>query len=210
MKNLFKICVLCALFGVAVKAQENNGVFVGFEVGAGEQKLSQSMANTTSTAQGTAVLFGIKVGYKHFLLDWVGISGYFGVDYAETQSGRGDANKISVFRNFSYTANVDALLNFYNAENVAVGVFVGLGIGGQSARAENFLFDDKVRTITDLYSDVKVGLRVNAANHGMEFAVKIPLKDATKTIKNAGTNINVKHRQPYQIMLGYNFTFVAR
>lgn len=90
MRNICKICVLCAFLGVAVSAQEGNGVFVGLEAGAGEQKITLTVANTAQTQQGTAILFGGKLGYKHFFLDWIGIRGYVGVDYAETKSGSGN------------------------------------------------------------------------------------------------------------------------
>ena len=203
--------VLCAFLGVAVNAQEGNGVFVGFEAGAGEQKLTLSAANTDNTSQATAILFGGKIGYKHFFLDWVGIRGYFGVDYAEIRGniGNSTSNSTGVFSGITYSANVDALFNFYNNENVAVGAFVGLGLGGQTAKDDNLVIgDSKTRDMTDFYSDIKLGLRVNAAkNHGMEFIVKVPLNNATKTFSEGNVNVKAKYKQNYKVLLGYNFTF---
>ena len=124
MRNLCMVCVLCAFLGVAVNAQEGNGVFVGFEAGAGEQKLALSgTTNMNITTQATAILFGGKIGYKHFFLDWVGIRGYFGVDYAELRgkiensarngtgasSGTGALSGTGAFSGITYSANVDAL-----------------------------------------------------------------------------------------------------
>ena len=39
MRNLCMVCAICAFLGVAVNAQENNGVFVGLEIGASEQQM---------------------------------------------------------------------------------------------------------------------------------------------------------------------------
>lgn len=205
------VCAICAFFGVQANAMENNGVFVGFEAGAMEQKLTTDGNGISYNVKGSAIVFGGKLGYKHFFLDWIGIRGYIGADYAETRVRFADGQS-GVFSGITYTANVDALLNFYNTENVAVGLFVGLGLGGQTAEDDNFLYNDKVRTITNFYSDVKIGLRVNAAkNHGMEFIAKIPLNDGTKTFSEMiGTqriDIKAKYRQNYKVLLGYNFTF---
>lgn len=213
MRNLCVVCVLCAFLGVAVNAQEINGVFVGFEAGAGEQSIVLSSGGTENTVKNTAAVFGVKLGYKHFFLDWIGIRGYASVDY--TESRYHTANKTAtekswrtgVLGNAIYSANIDALFNFYNSENVAAGAFVGLGIGGQTAFDSYYIYTDEVRTITDLYSDVKVGLRVNFANHGVDFIAKIPLNNATKTFNEAIGDIKAKYRQTYQVMLGYNFTF---
>ncbi len=208
MNNLFRICVICAFFGVAVNAQENNGVFVGLEIGASEQQIKLKNPNgNESTTENTAATFGAKVGYKHFFLEWIGIRGYAGIDY--TQSRVHSANNTSwstgVFANLTYSANIDALLNFYNSENVAFGAFVGLGIGGQTSWDMNLLFSDKYRSMTDLYSDVKLGLRVNVArNHGMEFIAKIPLNSAKETFEYG---IEASYKQNYQVLLGYNFSF---
>ena len=218
MRNLCMVCVLCAFLGVAVNAQEGNGVFVGFEAGAGEQKLALSgTTNMNITTQATAILFGGKIGYKHFFLDWVGIRGYLGVDYAElrgkiensARNGAGALSGTGAFSGITYSANVDALFNFYNSENVAVGAFVGFGLGGQTAKDDDLIAgDNKTRDMMDFYSDVKLGLRVNAAkNHGMEFIVKIPLNNATKTFNEGGVNVKAKYKQNYKILLGYNFTF---
>ena len=177
MGNLFRICVLCLFLGVLANAQENNGVFLGFEAGAGEQKLTTDGNGIAYTIKGSAI---------------------------DGQSG--------VFSGITYTVNLDVLLNFYNSENVALGVFAGLGIGGQTAEDDNFLYNDKVRTITNFYSDVKLGLRVNATkNHEIEFIAKIPLNNATKTFNETiGTqkiDIKAKYRQNYKVLLGYNFAF---
>lgn len=217
MRNLCKICVLCAFLGVAVNAKEINGVFVGFEAGAGEQSIVLSSGRTENTVKNTAAVFGVKLGYKHFFLDWVGIRGYASVDYTEsryhtaektaTETATRKSWRTGVLGNAIYSANIDALFNFYNSENVAAGAFVGLGIGGQTAFDSYYIYTDEVRTITDLYSDVKVGLRVNFANHGVDFIAKIPLNNATKTFREAIGDIKAKYRQTYQVMLGYNFTF---
>lgn len=227
MNNLFRICVICAFLGVAVNAQENNGVFVGLEIGASEQQMKLKTppnvyaithfgtiggtnlnSNDEGTGQYTAAVFGAKVGYKHFFLEWIGIRGYAGIDYTQSRihsKGR-TSSWTGVLSNLTYSANVDALLNFYNSENVAFGAFVGLGIGGQTTWDMDFIMDDnKYRSFTDLYSDVKVGLRVNVArNHGMEFIAKIPLNSAKETFEYG---VEASYKQNYQVLLGYNFTF---
>lgn len=211
MGNLFRICVLCLFLGVLANAQENNGVFLGFEAGAGEQKLTTDGNGIAYTIKGSAIVFGGKLGYKHLFIDIIGIRAYVGADYGETRVRFADGQS-GVFSGITYTVNLDVLLNFYNSENVALGVFAGLGIGGQTAEDDNFLYNDKVRTITNFYSDVKLGLRVNATkNHEIEFIAKIPLNNATKTFNETiGTqkiDIKAKYRQNYKVLLGYNFAF---
>ena len=80
MRNLCMVCVLCAFLGVAVNAQEGNGIFVGFEIGVGEQQMAIKNPTPTSlwthfgtiskgdegTGQATSAIFGAKIGYKHF------------------------------------------------------------------------------------------------------------------------------------------------
>lgn len=222
MNNLFRICVICAFFGVAVNAQENNGVFVGLEMGFSEQQMKlktpPNVGNVwthfgtlgfgeESTGENMAGVFGVKLGYKHFFLEWIGIRGYASVDYTQSRIHSKDRTSswTGVLANLAYSANIDALLNFYNSENVAFGAFVGLGIGGQTTWDMDFIIGDKYRSFTDLYSDVKLGLRVNVArNHGMEFIAKIPLNSAKETFEYG---IEASYKQNYQVLLGYNFTF---
>lgn len=226
MRNLFKICVICAFLGVQANAMENNGVFVGFEMGFAEQQMKLKTPpytyaqtnfgtigglNLNSSDEGTgqdmAGIFGVKLGYKHFFLEWIGIRGYASVNYTQSRiHSKGRTNVwTGVLANLAYSANVDALFNFYNSENVAFGAFVGLGVGGQTTWDRDFIMGDKYRSFTDLYSDVKVGLRVNVAkNHGMEFIAKIPLNSAKETFEYG---IEASYKQNYQVLLGYNFTF---
>ena len=166
-----------------------------------------SNSSDEGKGQDTAAVFGIKVGYKHFFLEWIGIRGYASVDYTQsrTHSANNTSWRTGYLSNLIYSVNVDALFNFYNSENVAFGAFVGLGIGGQTTWDLNFIMGDKYRSITDLYSDVKLGLRVNVAqNHGMEFIAKIPLNSAKETFEYG---IEASYKQNYQVLLGYNFSF---
>ncbi|MGX3011328.1 outer membrane beta-barrel protein [Helicobacter sp. 23-1044] len=222
MKRLYKICVLCAFLGVA-NAGEGNGVFGGFEVGFAEQQVTLSNttnatsnvtgnangANSASTTSNTAMVFGIKLGYKHFFNEWIGIRGYASLDYAQSlyHIKSGKSWRTGVLGNGSYVANIDALLNFYNTENANFGAFAGLGIGGQTTFDSFYLYTDETRTITDLYVDLKLGVRVNVANHGMELIAKIPLNTAKKTFDEGVISVDAKYRQLYQILLGYNYSF---
>lgn len=221
MRNLCVICVLCAFLGVAVNAKEGNGVFVGLEIGAGEQQMKLKVpANTWAvtnfgrisngdegTGQNTSAIFGAKIGYKHFFLDWIGIRGYAGIDYSQSRIHSASVTNrwTGILSNIIYNANIDILFNFYSGEITAFGAFVGVGVGGQTIWDRDFIMGDKTRSITDLYSDIKLGLRVNVAqNHGMEFIAKIPLNQAKETFEY---NIEAKYKQLYAVMLGYNFTF---
>lgn len=221
MRNLCVVCILCAFLGVVVNAKESNGVFVGFEIGAGEQQMTINNPTLTSlwthfgtisrgnegTGRATSAIFGAKIGYKHFFLDWIGIRGYASIDYSQSliQSKDATSRWTGILSDIIYNANVDILLNFYNGENTAFGAFVGVGVGGQTIWDRDFIMGDKTRDMTDLYSDIKVGLRVNVAqNHEMEFITKIPLNQAKETFEY---NIEAKYKQLYAVMLGYNFAF---
>lgn len=226
MRNLCMACVFSIFFSAVALAQENNGVFVGLEMGMAEQQMKLKtppytyasthfgtiggislIVSDEGTGQDTAGVFGIKLGYKHFFLEWIGIRGYASIDYAQSRiHSKGRTNIwTGVLANLAYSANADVLFNFYNSENVAFGAFVGLGVGGQTTWDMDFIMSDKYRSFTDLYSDVKVGLRVNVAqNHGMEFIAKIPLNQAKETFEYG---IEAQYKQTYQVLLGYNFTF---
>lgn len=198
MKAFLKLILPLMLIGTLASGKEDNGVFVGLELGFGENKLTLSSPLTAynGTASTTALIVGGKVGYKYFFLDWIGLRGYVNLDYAQTADGG------TKYTDFIYGINADALFNFYSSEAFNAGAFIGLGLGGQNFETNAF---GDTRSISDFYGDIKIGLRVNAAkNHEVEFIAKIPYYEAKKTFD--GT-VKAKTKQNYHILLGYNYAF---
>lgn len=196
MKGFLKVVLPLILVGSLVSGKEDNGAFVGLELGFGELQLGYGKEKSKSSA----IAVGGKVGYKHFFLDWVGLRGYVGANYAENaskQSGGSEGGK-NIQGDIVYTANIDALFNFYSSESFNAGAFVGIGLGGEHFELN---IDGYKYKADGFYADAKVGLRVNAAkNHDVEFIAKIPF---TKIKYNKYLKIN----QNYQILLGYSYAF---
>lgn len=149
---------------------------------------------------------GGKIGYKYFFKDWVGIRGYGSVNYTETSFHAKDnqSNLPYEISNISYSLNADALFNFYNTEIYNLGAFVGIGLGGQNWKGDVRMYGVNTNeSYMGFYADAKIGLRVNAANHGAEFIAKIPFVGASKNING----VKATTSNTYQVLLGYNYTF---
>lgn len=204
MKGFLRAILALLLVGTMANAKEENGVFVGLEMGFAENHLNLKSVvqgyNYSSDSNITALAIGGKVGYKYFFFDWIGVRGYVNVDYMQTAS-KSDGNT-TIFNDVIYGINADVIFNFYSNEAMNAGAFVGIGLGGQIFSTDAFV---KTYDISDFYGDIKLGLRINAAkNHEMEFIAKIPYYKATKTFDNV---IKAKAKQNYQILLGYNYAF---
>lgn len=221
--NASKIAISAAYaltLGLAIiaNAQEANGVFIGFETGAGETQINMKGTDLRGVewddkTSGVIGVYGGKIGYKHFFNDYFGLRGYASLDYAilNLKYKNAIANTNAHFSTFTYAANIDALVNFYETQGYSLGAFAGVGLGGQNySSSPNFSALISSGNITNeenlsgFYADAKVGLRVVAGqHHGMDFIVKIPFTNATKTING----VDIIAKQNYQILLGYNFSF---
>ncbi len=150
MKTILKL-LLIAIFITPLFAKEPTNIMIGFGIGAGQTKLSmehsRAMLDPPLKADGTntprwdkqtnrylsswALAWEFLVGYKHFINDWVGFRYYgnVGIQHYEAKSLGDKSQKIGII---DYTLNADLLINFWESELIAVGMFGGLGFGGTS------------------------------------------------------------------------------
>ncbi len=150
MKTILKL-LLIAIFTTPLFAKEPTNIMIGFGIGAGQTKLSmehsRAMLDPPLRNDGTntprwdrltnrylsswALAWEFLVGYKHFINDWVGFRYYgnVGIQHYEAKSLGDKAQKIGMI---DYSLNADLLINFWESELIAVGMFGGLGFGGTS------------------------------------------------------------------------------
>ena len=152
MKNIYRFFVIALLLS-PIFAKEPENVIIGAGFGAGQSNLSivhsQIMRNpilggtgttigapvwnarTNSHSSSWAIAWEVIVGYKHFVNDWVGFRYYADISaqhYKSTEGGK-STQPIGII---DYTANADFLLDFYESEKWAFGIFGGVGFGGTS------------------------------------------------------------------------------
>lgn len=181
---------------------ENDGGFVGVDLGysmiAWQSDYGQfeRQNNTTQYTQKSknvfGVSYGIVIGYKQFFNEYIGARYYarFGANH-----GAFKKDGFSQIDLLDYSANVDFLANVYANETLSFGLFVGLGIGGNTLVGK-YVRDAK-RNLRDIVAKdaqlssrginikthtthfdfaINAGFRLNVgANHGVELAARVPL-----------------------------------
>lgn len=194
-------------------ADEQNGTFVGLEIGNGQGQLKTNGTDLVgdfwnAKMNASSMVYGGKIGYKYFLNSSFGVRGYGSINFAEAKTkisgnvGSSNTNGNIKISSIIYALNADALFNFYNKEVSSIGAFLGIGIGGSSVSVD--LDETGSDDLSGFYMDLKLGLRGNFdRNHEVEFIAKIPFIDAKKNYNG----VDVKVRQNYIIALGYNFAF---
>lgn len=194
------------------KNKEKSGVFIGFELGSGE--MAQRQIGGGGGSRATRDIFGISkytqsmsvyggsVGYKYFINSWFGIRGYINISYSYLSQKVSNFSFKILISNIVYTESIDLLFNFYNGESASFGAFLGMGLGGST------WIESTTESYSGFYMDAKLGFRANfAKSHSIEFGAKIPFLDAKTTINTSNGNLEVKSKQNFQILVGYNFTF---
>lgn len=180
---------------------ENDGGFVGVDLGYsmiawqsdyGRYEKDATTQYTQKSKNIFAVSYGLVIGYKQFFNEYIGARYYarFGANHgAFKQDGFSQIDLLD------YSANVDFLANVYANETLSFGLFVGLGIGGNTLVGK-YVRDTK-RKLRDIVANdaqlssrginikthtthfdfaINAGFRLNVgANHGVELAARVPL-----------------------------------
>lgn len=204
-QNKSKIIVASVALALGnVAFAEQNGVFLGAEVGYGgasvDYKTSYSEQNqTTGNIQGGrpytlkynggGVKYGIVAGYKQFFTPYLGLRYYANLSAMHASLSTTSSGVSAEWKNVSatminYGVNVDFLGNFIAQESLDFGGFVGLGIGGTSWLGKSI---NDYQKFIDSYQQgwklnknsfdvaLNVGLRANIAkNHGVELVARVP------------------------------------
>lgn len=180
---------------------ENDGGFVGVDLGYSMIAWQSDYGRyekdaTTQYAQKSKNIFGVSygivIGYKQFFNEYIGARYYarFGANH-----GAFKKDGFSQIDLLDYSANVDFLANVYANETLSFGLFVGLGIGGNTLVGK-YVRDTK-RKLRDIVANdaqlssrginikthtthfdfaINAGFRLNVgANHGVELAARVPL-----------------------------------
>ncbi len=169
--------------------------------------------------KGGGVVYGAVLGYKQFFNPYVGLRYYVSADatHAKTKY-QGDTSREMIFIN--YFANVDFLVNFIGGKEGDLGLFVGLGLGGNTLTGKGGKDTIDALKALDLKPDstsiggvFNIGLRTNITQtHGLEFIAKVPvvpliLTDMTRTGGNISTNTKVSIGPTYQLLVRYIASF---
>ncbi len=241
MKRLF----FMVFMGLNLAVAEESGGFVGLEVGYGEAEIvniSHSIPHITFTStrkihfNGGGVAYGFTIGYKQFFTPYFGLRYYANLNvlhatlnpfYSANDSGGfiPYAKKSSVML-LNYGANIDFMANVLASENVDLGGFVGVGLGGDSWMGKgidhqlelykvtypNNALNLRLKNKTSFNVWINVGLRTNFAKyHGIELVARAPLLKAKLLDDNFGTTNNLKAKVTikgiYSISIRYAFSF---
>ena len=187
IKNLFAIFIVLAIatmfLGNYLYSKEPTNIMVGVGIGAGYSKLDivhshaakyplqgvdpnnpyQNLwgAQSDRSTSSWALAWEFLVGYKHFINDYVGFRYYgnVGVQHYVANSLGDKSQKIGFV---DYTLNADLLIDFWESEFFAVGMFGGLGFGGTS-------FDKKAITRYMAVYDRDSGQPIGLANINKHF-----------------------------------------
>lgn len=205
-----------------LNATEISGAFVGFEVGNGTA-MRKSLDNESVTIQSDATVldYRLNAGYKHFFNEWLGVRAGLGFGYAaaingdkmtsNTNGATAENQTTSDF--FTYGLNADVLASFYSDEVASFGAFVGVGLGGMSYKYTYKVIEAGKTTSTEsisangFYADARVGLRLQAANHGVDLGARIPFTQSKGSKNVNGTEANITAKQNFVVSLGYSYTF---
>lgn len=192
-KVLFKILLLFITLSTSALAEES-GVILGFSVGYGNEKIKASMPTSTafvqlvdgsriydSTTSGGGVDIGAILGYKFFFTPSLGLRAYGNFNYQPEFSDSTGDTKITLM---NYGVNLDFLYNFLSSENYDMGLFVGLGLGGNTFGGDTISKLEKsakvVRDGVDLSTTgfdmgLNIGLRANLYKYfGIELGARVP------------------------------------
>lgn len=195
--------------------KEKNGVFIGISAGYTFNKITAStnitINNQTLTAAGNkkinVFIGGVLVGYKAFYNEHFGFRVYFNLDYSKPNfKDLAGYNKAFIL---NYVGSLDFLFNFYNKENINLGVFAGVNMEGNSILNLNKSLSGKEKN-TDFGAGINLGLRSTLAqNHGLEIALKIPFykHDMLQNTQFSGTSTSLYFKQNLNLKLHYIYTF---
>lgn len=139
---------IALVFITPLCAKEPPAVFIGAGVGEGQTviefehpliaKIPLVQENNTpywtaltdpTPLKSWALSWEFVLGYKHFINYFLGLRYYANVGIQHYKPKDSKQKPIAII---DYTANADLLIDFYNSDSVAFGIFGGVGFGGTS------------------------------------------------------------------------------
>lgn len=142
--------IIALFMGVATNAlaKEPSSVIIGAGVGEGQTSIEfehpliakiplvnennapyWTALSDPKPLQSWALAWEFVLGYKHFINDLIGLRYYANIGIQHYKPKDSKDKPIGII---DYTANADLLIDFYDSEKVAFGIFGGVGFGGSS------------------------------------------------------------------------------
>lgn len=163
VKNISLLLGIALLFTHPLCAKEPELVIIGAGVGTGQTRIdiehSQVMrhpihggeqtqlrdkpmwdARYNTSSASWALAWEFLLGYKHFVNDWAGFRYYANVGVQHYKPTGSNKERFGLI---DYSLNADLLIDFYESEKWAFGVFGGVGFGGSSFHSDaiNYYLD---------------------------------------------------------------------
>lgn len=163
------IISIVLLFGGAnIALAEESGAFFGIGIGGGGTTLVKDSNGEIHKETLGGINYGIIDGYRQFFTPNLGLRYYINIDlHHNLAKSSGTRHNLMII---DYGVNVDFLWNFISSESLDFGLFLGMGVGG------NTIIGKPIATNTTADMVLNVGLRTNiATNHGLEIAVRVPV-----------------------------------
>lgn len=204
----------------------DGGAFIGFDIGnsinidtkwtedGAKKKEKETKGKTTTILVPAEMIYGLKGGYTHFFNAYVGLRAYadthYGFNYMRVLNGPNETDYKK--SHWDVAANIDLLINFFDASSVTVGMFIGVGIGYASYDDTTIKTEQNVTTTTSfnasgLFLPSKVGLGFGFGQHKIDLAIKIPLNDLRgKFVNKDGQTEHLIHYF-IPLLLSYSYTF---
>lgn len=168
---------------------ESKGVFIGLSAGYGEVKgiynnvpilVGNTLSFTSVREKAGGVDLGFIIGYKTFSINNIGFRIYGNLNYQPKFSSKGEDAKLTLL---SYGVNADFLYNFISDINYDIGLFAGVGIGGNTYGGDSIKMLDNatngaynvIFSTTSFNMWLNAGLRSNFYKYfGLEVGVRVP------------------------------------
>lgn len=166
------ISIVLLFGGTNIAFAEESGAFFGVGIGGGGTTLVKDSNGEIHKETLGGINYGLIDGYRQFFTPNLGLRYYINLDlHHNLTKSSGTRHNIMII---DYGANLDFLWSPISSESLDFGIFIGIGIGG------NTIIGKPIATNTTLGSALNAGLRANIATnhtikHGIEVAVRMPV-----------------------------------
>lgn len=202
MRQLPLLLFMISSFNNPIYA-ESKGVFIGLNIGYGEAKInynnipmldySNTIYFTSAREKAGGVDLGFIIGYKKISSNNIGFRIYGNLNYQPKFSNKFENAKLTLL---NYGINSDFLYNFISDVNYDIGLFAGVGIGGNTYGGDSIKMLDNatngsynaIFSTTSFNMWLNAGLRSNFYKYfGLEVGVRVPfITTNILTLKYAG------------------------
>lgn len=217
MKKLIVSGALALAFSTSAVVAEESGAFMGVDLGMSNAKMTQKspfpgfIANDTTNTK-FSFRYGLMGGYKWFFTESFGLRAYLQVNNGSlTLKDRDPSATSNNFNTLNLMANVDALWNFYNTQEDAIGLFAGLSFG-YAIHNGGIVDEYKKNGLKDpsgFDMGINFGVRsIWAKHHGVELFSRFGVIGASATSTFApGVDVKMTTMQPYSLGVRYTYNF---